>query len=107
MLRSLFGIGPKVDLKQVLTKGALILDVRTPAEYTQGHVQGSINIPLDVPTQNLHKLDKTEPVITCCRSGMRSGQAVHVVQAHGSSVYNGGPWTKVDQLVKEQCEHAY
>lgn len=102
MLRSLFGIGPKVDLKQVLAKGAVILDVRTPAEYAQGHVKGSINIPLDALTQNLHKLDKTEPVITCCRSGMRSGQAVHVLQARGFTVYNGGPWTKVDQLLKER-----
>jgi len=102
MLRSLFGIGPKVDLKQLLAKSAVILDVRTPAEYAQGHVQGSINIPLDTLTQNLHQLDKDKPVIACCRSGMRSGQAVNVLQDHGFTAYNGGPWTKVDQMVKER-----
>ncbi|MBK8340109.1 MAG: rhodanese-like domain-containing protein [Flavobacteriales bacterium] len=102
MLRSLFGLGPKVDVKQLLAQGAVILDVRTPEEFAQGHVQGSINIPLDALTQHLHQLDKDKPVITCCRSGMRSGQAVHVLQDHGFTVHNGGPWTEVDQLVKQR-----
>ena len=102
MLRSLFGLGPKVDVKQLLEQGGTIVDVRTASEYEQGHVNGSINIPLDILTQNLHKLDKTRPIIACCRSGMRSGQAVQILQDHGFMAHNGGPWTKVDQLVNEQ-----
>jgi phage shock protein E len=102
MLRSLFGLGPKIDLKQMLAHGALILDVRTAAEFAQGHVQGAINIPLDRLTQNLHQLDRSRPVIACCRSGMRSGEAVHVLQDHGFVAHNGGPWTKVEQLTKER-----
>lgn len=102
MLRSLFGLGPKVDVKQLLEQGGTIVDVRTASEYEQGHVKDSVNIPLDILTQNLHKLDKNRPIVTCCRSGMRSGQAAQILQDHGFMAHNGGPWTKVDQLVNEQ-----
>ncbi len=43
-LDKLFG-GPKVDLKELVKQGAVIVDVRTPAEYQGGHIKGSINIP--------------------------------------------------------------
>jgi len=98
MLRTLFGMGPKVDLTQVIAQGATIVDVRTKAEYAEGHLNGSINIPLDALTQNLHKLNKDKPVITCCRSGARSGMAVDVLKGHGLEAYNGGPWTSLKAL---------
>jgi rhodanese-related sulfurtransferase len=99
MLRSLFGLQPKVDLGQLLKDGASIIDVRTPGEYAEGHVKGSINIPLDRLEQQLTKIPGGKPVITVCRSGMRSGQAVQVLKAQGFDVHNGGPWTSVNALV--------
>jgi len=76
MLKTLFGIGgPKVDLREKINQGATIVDVRTPDEFRSGHVKGSINIPLDRIQNQLNKLDKSKPVITCCRSGARSGMA--------------------------------
>jgi rhodanese-related sulfurtransferase len=44
-LKSLLGMGPKVDFSQLKRNGAQIIDVRTPGEFKTGHIQGSINIP--------------------------------------------------------------
>jgi rhodanese-related sulfurtransferase len=96
LLQSLFGIGgPKVDLAQKIKEGATIIDVRTPEEFKSGHVKGSINIPLDKVQNQLGKIDKTKVVITCCRSGARSGMAADVLKRNGFECYNGGPWTAV------------
>ena len=95
MLRTLLGLSPKVDLTKMITDGALILDVRTPDEFRQGHVKGSMNIPLDRLPQDLKRLGKQQPIITCCRSGMRSGIAASLLAQHGFSVHNGGPWMNV------------
>lgn len=98
MLRSLFGLGPKVDLTAILKQGATILDVRTPAEYAQGHVKGAVNIPLDKLQNSTAKVPKGKPVITCCLSGGRSGVAEGILRKQGFEAYNGGPWTNVKKL---------
>ncbi len=97
-LKKMLGMGPSVDLGELIKNGAIILDVRTKAEYQMGHVKGSINIPLDQLTSNLNKLDKNKPIITCCASGMRSGTAKGVLQNRGfTQVYNGGSWQNVNR----------
>ena len=99
MFKTLFGIGgPKVDLREKIAQGATIVDVRTPDEFRGGHVAGAINIPLDKLNNQLSKLDKSKPVITCCRSGARSGMAADILKHEGFEVYNGGPWTSVNNL---------
>jgi rhodanese-related sulfurtransferase len=91
-LKKLFG-GPAVDYKSLLAKGALIIDVRTPAEYKAGHIPGSRNIPLDQIGSKSAELKKAgKPVITVCRSGSRSGMAKSKLLASGIEVYNGGAW---------------
>ena len=97
MFRTLFGMGPKVDLKDLESKGATILDVRTTGEFAGGHVKGSINIPLDKLQQQLKKLPKNKAVITCCLSGARSGSAVSILKAEGYEAYNGGGWSALDR----------
>lgn len=98
MFRSLFGLGPKVDLTAILQQGATILDVRTPAEFAQGHVKGAVNIPLDQLQRSTAKVPKGKPVITCCLSGGRSGVAEGILRQQGFEAYNGGPWTNVNKL---------
>jgi len=102
MLSRLFGQAPKMDILELVGKGAVIVDVRTPGEFAGGHVKGSVNIPLDQLTQNLHKLRKDQPVITCCKSGMRSGSAVEILKDHGYEAHNGGPWTNVDRQLPKR-----
>jgi phage shock protein E len=78
-----------------LKEGAVILDVRTKGEYTQGHIKGSINIPVDQLSTNLGKLaNKNNAIIACCASGMRSGVAEGILKSNGyNQVHNGGSWS--------------
>jgi rhodanese-related sulfurtransferase len=87
----------KTDFKELVKRGALIIDVRTPGEYATGHVKGSKNIPLDQLDKHIDALKKDgKPVIACCRSGARSGAAVSRMKAAGIEAYNGGPWDSLD-----------
>jgi rhodanese-related sulfurtransferase len=76
---------------------ATIVDVRTEGEFAGGHVAGSINIPLnEVP----HRVDEfknmSKPLVLCCLSGGRSGQATQYLAQQGvDQVYNGGGWSEV------------
>ena len=84
---------PKIDLKELLNNGALLLDVRTRSEYSTGHVNGSKNIPLDELGKSLSKLDKGQNIVVVCASGMRSAQAVNMMKQNGFiNCYNGGSW---------------
>jgi rhodanese-related sulfurtransferase len=95
-LSSLFGKKEKVDLGELIAQGAIILDVRTPGEFAQGHIKGAKNIPLDKLSSGMAKLSKTKPIITCCASGMRSGAAKNLLRKNGfETVENGGSWTSL------------
>jgi phage shock protein E len=92
-IKKLLGMGPKTDLAEVMSRGAVIVDVRTTGEYAGGALKGSMNIPLAALQSQMSKLKKDKPVITCCASGMRSGSARSMLLAHGfKEVYNGGSW---------------
>jgi rhodanese-related sulfurtransferase len=60
-----------------------VVDVRTQAEWDQGHINGAILMPLDQLPNTYSKLPKTGKLIVYCRSGHRSGQAVQFLLAHG------------------------
>ncbi|MCZ2442958.1 MAG: rhodanese-like domain-containing protein [Flavobacteriales bacterium] len=97
-LRKLFGLGSKVNIHEVINNGAIILDVRTKAEFQRGHVKGSINIPLDQLSHNLSKLDRKKTIVTCCASGMRSASAKGMLRVKGfEQVHNGGSWQSVNR----------
>lgn len=81
-----------------------VVDVRTPMEYSSGHVVGSINIPLNELPHRMDELKGIEkPIVLCCASGMRSMQATQFLSQSGfSNVTNGGSWTDVQfQLVNK------
>ncbi len=95
-IKNILGFGPKVDINALIAQGATVVDVRTPAEYKDGHVKGSINLPLQTLGSQMNKLKKDQVIITCCRSGSRSGMARRQLQAAGfTQVYNGGPWNTI------------
>jgi phage shock protein E len=100
-LKKMLGIGPKVDLAQVIARGATIVDVRTSGEYAGGHIKGSLNIPLNALQSQMAKLKKDRPVITCCASGMRSGSARSMLLSNGfTEVYNAGSWFNLKRFEK-------
>jgi phage shock protein E len=101
LLKGLFGIGPKADYRELLKNGATIIDVRTKGEYQGGHIKGSVNIPLDNLNNNLSKIKKDKPVITCCASGMRSASAKSILKSNGfSEVHNGGGWMSLQNKIR-------
>ena|SRR5579872_1677424 len=100
-LKKMLGIGPKVDLGEVMSRGAVIIDVRTAGEYAGGHLKNSVNVPLNVLPSQVSKLKKDKPVITCCASGMRSSSARSVLLSQGfHEVYNGGSWYNLKKFEK-------
>lgn len=61
-----------------------VLDVRTAEEYAQdGHIAGSVLIPLQELDQRLGELPKDQPIVCVCRSGNRSGQACDLLARQG------------------------
>lgn len=98
-IKNLFG--PGTDYKELMAKGALIIDVRSPGEFSGGHIKGSQNIPVDKIGNHADKLKKTgKPIITCCASGMRSGVAASVLKQNGIEAYNGGAWNLLRNKIK-------
>jgi len=98
-LKKLFA-GSSVDLRELVSNGAVIIDVRSPGEYKAGHVQGSKNYPLDNIRSKIAELQKMgKPVITVCRSGTRSGIAKGILKSAGIEVYNGGAWTSLKNKI--------
>lgn len=98
-LKSFFGM-TTVDYAALVKAGAQIVDVRSKGEFANGHIKGSINIPVQELTANLKKLKKDKPVITCCASGMRSASAKNILKDNGfSEVYNGGGWSSLNNKI--------
>lgn len=97
ILSKLFGGGTD-KVQEYKDRGAVVIDVRTASEFKSGSVKGSRNIPLQTiesRKQEIVKLNK--PVILCCASGMRSGQATSILKGAGVDCVNGGSWMKVNR----------
>lgn len=78
-------------------KKGTIVDVRTTSEFMGGNVAGSINIPLQ---EIQHRMDELkylkQPLVLCCASGVRSGQATQYLTQQGIECLNGGSWLDVN-----------
>jgi rhodanese-related sulfurtransferase len=100
IFQQLFGGGAKTDLKATIEEGAFLVDVRTAGEFAEGHVKGSVNIPLDRVQTQLAKFKNKKNIIVFCRSGGRSSQAKSILEQNGfTNVINGGTWDHVNQFV--------
>lgn len=99
-LFSFLGFGGS-KVKEALRKGAIVIDVRTPQEFDGGKVPESINIPVDRIAANAERIkNMNRPVVFCCTSGARSGNAVSMMKQKGlKDVYNGGSWTNVLKIL--------
>ena len=101
IFQQLFGTGTTVDLKAIIDEGAFLVDVRTPGEFADGHVKGSVNIPLDQVPSQLAKFKDKKNIVVFCRSGGRSSQAKSILEQNGfTNVVNGGTWDYVRRFVK-------
>lgn len=74
-----------------------IIDVRTPEEFMGGNVAGSLNIPLQEIEQRLEEIKAIDqPIVLCCASGNRSGQANAYLKSLVINCENGGSWMDVN-----------
>lgn len=79
------------DLKDLLSNPNnqySFIDVRSPAEYQDFHLSGTINIPLDQLAQNMDNLTKDKTIITICTKGIRSAKASEFLLNNGFDTIN-------------------
>jgi phage shock protein E len=74
-----------IKVQKTLESGALVIDVRSPQEYANGHFSTAINIPHDRIKQRLGELgeDKYRPIVLYCYAGSRSAAAQRILRANG------------------------
>ena len=78
-----------------------IIDVRSSEEYNSGHIAHAINIPLNEIPHRLHDIRSLSvPIVLCCASGNRSGQAEAYLKQQGIDCENGGSWQQVATKIK-------
>ena len=76
-------------VRELVENGDVIIDVREPHEYQNGHIKGAKNIPLSEFRERMDEIPKDKPVYLHCRSGQRSYNAVLALQNEGyKNVYN-------------------
>lgn len=93
------------DARKHLKSGALLIDVRTPAEFKSGHLPEAINLPLQQieTTMARHVKDKNQAVLLHCQSGMRSGMARKKLTAIGyTNVFNLGSYSRAARVVSDK-----
>lgn len=88
-------VGPndinKNQMEELIKEGAILIDVRSPQEYAEGHLDGAICIPeYDIQNEIAKKgIDKNQKIVLYCDSGGRSKKAQKKLEKMGySAVYN-------------------
>lgn len=79
------------EARRLVGAGATLLDVRSPEEFGAGHLQGAINVPVQVLAGRMGELSKGRKVVVYCRSGARSASAAGLLERAGYDVYDLGP----------------
>lgn len=78
---------------QKIHQGALLIDVRTQAEFEEGHLDNALHIPYQmiVNTLKTKKISQDAPIVLYCRSGNRAGKSIKMlIKAGYTNLHNGG-----------------
>jgi len=87
------------QMAEALADGGLLIDVRSPSEFSGGHHKQARNIPLGDLRAAAFELDPDQPVVLYCRSGSRSGQALSMLRSAGfTQVMDLGPYRNTEKL---------
>ncbi len=78
------------EAKKLVSSGALLLDVRTPEEFADGHIEGAQNVPLGVLEGAMSQLPKNRTIVVYCQVGGRATAAAQHLAASGFDVRNLG-----------------
>jgi phage shock protein E len=92
---------PEQVARQQLHAGALVIDVRSPAEFQGGHVPNAVNIPLGTLSAELPRrvIDRNEILLFHCLSGGRSAIAKHQAKRLGyRNAFNLGSFSRAERV---------
>lgn len=95
---------PTAQIKEALTNGAVIVDVRMYVETQKEGadlIPGARNVPLLRITQQLNELPRDKTLVTFCVSGKRAGKAVDMLHARGFKALSGGGIANVKAILNE------
>jgi NADPH-dependent 2,4-dienoyl-CoA reductase/sulfur reductase-like enzyme/rhodanese-related sulfurtransferase len=96
------GDHPQLDLETVLAappeQRPLLVDVRTPQEFSQGHIPGALNIPVDDLRSRLGELPRDRQIAIYCQVGQRGYLATRILKQAGFSAANIGGGYKTYRL---------
>ena len=93
LLRTFFGRGKRItgaDARAKVAEGALLLDVRTAAEFRSAALSGAKNIPVQSLDARASELEAGRPIVVYCRSGARSSRAASLLRKRGFEVHDLG-----------------
>jgi phage shock protein E len=93
------------DAAEHLKSGALLIDVRTPAEFKSGHLPNAINLPLaEIESAlPLRVKDKNQVLLLHCQSGVRSGVARSKLKSLGyANTFNLGSYSRAARIVRDK-----
>lgn len=76
------------EVAEVADDAGVIVDVREPGEYREGHIPGAVNIPMGQLSSRLSEIDQQRPVYVVCASGNRSSAMTDVLTAAGFDAFN-------------------
>ena len=96
------GLISVTDARELLKKGALVIDVRTAGEFVAGHLPVAVNLPLSEIESNWNRRikDKNQALLLHCQSGARSGAAKKKLVALGCpNTYNMGGYGRAARIV--------
>jgi rhodanese-related sulfurtransferase len=100
IFKNLFSQKDNSQLENLIKEGAFLVDVRSPDEFSSGHVEGSVNIPLGQVQNQLSKFKDKNHIIVFCQSGMRSSQAKSILEQNGfTNITNGRSWKDIKTLL--------
>ncbi len=96
------GEHPQVDVDSLSATGSndstCLIDVRTPDEFSKGHIAGAINIPVDDLRCRINELSSARPIVTYCQVGMRGYLATRILRQSGFNASNLGGGYKTYSL---------
>ncbi len=99
LLNFLFGNNNEA-IQDFKSRDAVVLDVRTQKEWDAGHIEGAKHIALQEISAKISEIKEwNKPVITCCLSGARSGQAAGILTENGIEAMNGGGWKSLQKKI--------
>lgn len=76
------------ELKGLIDRGCMVIDVREADEYVAGHVPGAVSVPLSVLTENVDAFPDGSTTYVICQAGGRSMRACEYLEGFGKQVVN-------------------